>query len=153
TSAWGAMLWTAPGQTLPGSIPGAAPAEVAENTWALSITSPWDNRSYTDIAGRVHPSGWAKMTIVPALTGDGSPLTCADPLLANAGMAEIGAPLGGLVQATSLSAAASTTMVMNRYAYISTRTFDFDSSGSDTVFFRYSWFDQSDKPSATILPQ
>lgn len=153
TSAWGAMLWTAPGQTLPGSIPGAAPAEVAENTWALSITSPWDNRSYTDIAGRVHPSGWAKMTMVPALTGDGSTITYADPWLPNDDSYEIGAPLGGRFQATSLSAAASTTMVMNRYGDIYTRTFDFDSSGSDTVFFRYSWFDQSDKPSATILPQ
>ena len=70
------------------------------------------------------------------------------PVAANDDSYEIGGPLGGRFQADSLSAAGSTTFVMNKYGDMYTRTFDFDSSGSDSIFFRYSWEDQSDKPSA-----
>ncbi|WP_371864991.1 hypothetical protein [Gordonia spumicola] len=142
TSAWGAMLWTAPGRTLPGRKTGG---------WALSVTSPSDNRVYQDIAGRVHPSGQAKMTMIPSLTGDGSRITYADPWLPNDDSYEVGGPLGGRFRSTSLSAAASTMFVMNKYGDMFTRTFDFDSSGSDSVFFRYSWESQRGKPSATDL--
>ncbi|EGD54519.1 hypothetical protein [Gordonia neofelifaecis] len=144
TSAWGAMLWTGPGRTLPDDRRGG---------WALSVTSPWDNRAYLDIAGRVHPSGQAKMTMIPALTGDGSRITYADPWLPNDDSYEIGSPLGGRFRSVSLSAAGSTTFVINRYGDMFTRTFDFDSSGADSVFFRYSWDPQTGKPSATNLTQ
>ncbi|MDL9935735.1 hypothetical protein QSJ18_03155 [Gordonia sp. ABSL1-1] len=142
TSAWGAMLWMAPGRKLPDRRTGG---------WALSVTSPTANRVYADIAGRLHPSGQAKMTMIPALTGDGSRITYADPWLPNDNSYEIGSPLGGRFRSVSLSAAASTTFVMNRYGDMFTRTFDFDSSGSDSVFFRYSWEPQTGKPSATDL--
>ncbi|MCF8587437.1 hypothetical protein [Gordonia liuliyuniae] len=142
TSAWGAMLWTAPGRTLPDQRTGG---------WALSVTSPSDNRAYQDIAGRVHPSGQAKMTMIPALTGDGSRITYADPWLPNDNSYEVGGPLGGRFTSMSLSAAASTMFVINRFGDMYTRTFDFDSSGSDSVFFRYSWDSQDGKPSATDL--
>ena len=142
TSAWGAMLWTAPGRTLPDQRTGG---------WALSVTSPSDNRAYQDIAGRVHPSGQAKMTMIPALTGGGSRITYADPWLPNDDSYEVGGPLGGRFRSTSLSAAASTMFVINRYGDMYTRTFDFDSSGSDSVFFRYSWDSQDGKPSAGDL--
>lgn len=151
TSAWGAMLWMAPGQKVPGSTADGAPSGIDTNSWALSVASPWDNKEYTDIAGRTHPVGSAKMTMVPALTGDGSRITYADPWLPNDNSYEIGGPLGGRFKSTSLSAAGSTTFVMNKYGDMYTRTFDFDSSGSDSVFFRYSWEDQSDKPSASNL--
>jgi hypothetical protein len=91
------------------------------------------------------------MTMLPALTGDGSRITYADPWLPNDDSYEIGGPLGGRFQAESLSAAGSTTFVMNKYGDMYTRTFDFDSSGPDSIFFRYSWDDQSDKPSAPNL--
>ncbi|MGB3604668.1 MAG: hypothetical protein WBA38_14080 [Gordonia sp. (in: high G+C Gram-positive bacteria)] len=144
TSRWGSMLWMGPGRTLPDNRTGG---------WALSVTSPWDNRVYADGAGRIHPSGQAKMTMIPALTGDGSRITYADPWLPNDDSYEIGSPLGGRFQSVALSAAASTTFVMNRYGDMFTRTFDFDSSGSDSVFFRYSWESQAGKPSATNLSQ
>lgn len=144
TSAWGAMLWTGPGQTLP-------PNTVRPHGWALSVTSPTDNRAYLDIAGRVHPSGQAKMTMVPALTGDGSRIVYADPWLPNDRSYEVGGPVGGRFQSVALSASASTMFVVNRYGDMYTRTFDFDSSGSDSVFFRYSWFRQDGKPSADSL--
>ncbi|ALG87086.1 hypothetical protein ACH46_20505 [Gordonia phthalatica] len=144
TSAWGAMLWTAPGRKLPDDRTGG---------WALSVTSPRDNRAYLDIAGRVHPSGMAKMTMIPALTGDGSRITYADPWLPNDDSYEVGSPLGGRFQSVALAASASTMFVTNRYGDMFTRTFDFDSSGSDSVFFRYSWEPQTGKPSATNLMQ
>ena len=142
TSAWGAMLWTGRGRKLPDPRTGG---------WALSVTSPSDNRAYRDIAGRVHPSGQAKMTMVPALSGDGSRIVYADPWLPNDDSYEIGSPLGGRFRAVALSASASTTFVMNGFGDMFTRTFDFDSSGSDSVFFRYSWESQRGKPSATDL--
>ncbi|MFZ2510564.1 MAG: hypothetical protein WAW85_05670, partial [Gordonia sp. (in: high G+C Gram-positive bacteria)] len=146
TSGWGAMLWMGSGQTLPADT-------VRPNGWALSVTSPWDNREYLDIAGRVHPSGNAKMTMIPALTGDGSRIYYADPWLPNDRSYEVGSPLGGRFQSVALSASASTMFVTNRYGDMFTRTFDFDSSGSDSVFFRYSWDSQDGKPSAGSLAQ
>ncbi|TQF65634.1 hypothetical protein FK531_21185 [Rhodococcus spelaei] len=142
TSAWGAPLWIGPGRQLPGDRP---------NGWALSVSSPWDNQTYTDIAGRIHFIGFGKMTMLPALTGDGSRITYADPWLPNDDSYEIGGPLGGRFRADSLSAAGSTTFVMNNYGDMYTRTFDFDSSGSDSIFFRYSWDDQAGKPTAPNL--
>ncbi|EME21433.1 hypothetical protein [Rhodococcus triatomae] len=142
TSAWGAPLWTGPGRQLPGDRP---------NGWALSVSSPWDNQTYTDIAGRIHYVGFGKMTMLPALTGDGSRITYADPWLPNDDSYEIGGPLGGRFQSVALSAAGSTTFVTNRFGDMYTRTFDFDSSGSDSIFFRYSWDAQTDKPTAPNL--
>ncbi|RDI30489.1 hypothetical protein DEU38_10570 [Rhodococcus sp. AG1013] len=139
TSAFGAPLWTGSGQRLPGTEPG---------TWALSVSSPWDNQTYTDAAGRVHYVGLGKMTMVPALTGDGSRITYADPWLPNDQSYEIGGPLGGRFRSIALSSAGSTTFVVNEYGDMYTRSFDFDASGSDSVFFRYSWDDQSGKPTA-----
>jgi len=96
TSAWGAPLWSDPGRQLPGDHP---------NGWALSVSSPWDNQTFTDVAGRIHFVGLAKMTMIPTLTGDGSRITYADPWLPNDDSYEIGGPLGGRFQADSLSAA------------------------------------------------
>lgn len=146
TSRFGAMLWFGDGQTLP-------PNTVRPHGWALSVTSPSDNREYLDIAGRVHPSGQAKMTMIPALVGDGSRIVYADPWLPNDRSYEISSPLGGRFRSVALSASASTMLVINRYGDMFTRTFDFDSSGSDSVFFRYSWESQDGLPSATDLTQ
>ncbi|MEU2229390.1 hypothetical protein, partial [Streptomyces sp. NPDC018347] len=144
TSAWGAPMWSGPGRQLPGDHP---------NGWALSVSSPWDNQTFTDVAGRIHFVGLAKMTMIPTLTGDGSRITYADPWLPNDDSYEIGGPLGGRFQADSLSAAGSTTFVMNKYGDMYTRTFDFDSSGSDSIFFRYSWEDQSAEHAEGVLDE
>ncbi|WP_107985802.1 hypothetical protein [Rhodococcus sp. OK519] len=139
TSAFGAPLWTGQGQQLPGGAPG---------TWALSVSSPWDNQTYTDAAGRIHYVGLGKMTMVPSLTGDGSRITYADPWLPNDQSYEIGGPLGGRFRSVALSSAGSTTFVTNEFGDMFTRNFDFDAGGSDSVFFRYSWDDQTGKPTA-----
>ncbi|OYD60998.1 hypothetical protein [Rhodococcus sp. OK302] len=139
TSAFGAPMWTGKGKQLPGGDPG---------TWALSVGSPWDNQTYADVAGRLHYFGLAKMTMIPALTGDGSRITYADPWLPDDSSYEIGGPVGGRFQSMALSSSASTTFVTNKYGDMYTRNFDIDSSGGDSVFFRYSWDDQTGKPTA-----
>ncbi|TXG92439.1 hypothetical protein DW322_05420 [Rhodococcus rhodnii] len=139
TSAFGSPFWFDSGRTIPNGAPGA---------WSLSVSSPFDNRTYTDVAGRIHYVGLAKMTMLPALTGDGSRITYADPWLPNDDSTEIGGPLGGRFRSSSLSAAGSTTFVMNEYGDMYTRHFDYDSSGSDSVFFRYSWESQDGRPTA-----
>ncbi len=139
TSSFGAPLWTGKGKQLPGGDPG---------TWALSVGSPWDNQTYADVAGRIHFFGLAKMTMVPALTGDGSRITYADPWLPDDDSYEIGGPVGGRFQSIALSSSASTTFVMNKYGDMYTRNYDIDGTGGDSVFFRYSWDDQTGKPTA-----
>ncbi|WP_305095397.1 hypothetical protein [Prescottella sp. R16] len=139
TSAFGAPLWTAGGKRLLGGEAGQ---------WALSVASPWDNQTYADVAGRLHYFGLAKMTMVPSLTGDGSRITYADPWLPNDDSYEIGGPLGGRFKSVALSSSASTTFVTNEYGDMYTRNFDVDGSGSDSIFFRYSWDDQTGKPTA-----
>lgn len=104
--------------------------------------------TFTDIAGRIHYVGLGKMTMVPSLTDDGSHITFADPWLPNDHSYEIGGPLGGRFRSTSLAAAGSTTFVMNKFGDMYTRSFDFDPSGSDSIFFRYSWESQAGKPTA-----
>ncbi|RVW07862.1 hypothetical protein EGT67_19625 [Prescottella agglutinans] len=142
TSAFGAPLWFGSGQRVAGPAPG---------TWALSVSSPWDNQTYVDADGRIHHVGLGKMTMVPSLTGDGSRITYADPWLPNDDSYEIGGPLGGRFQSVALSSAGSTTFVTNEYGDMFTRNFDFDASGSDSVFFRYSWDSQGGKPTAPNL--
>ena len=142
TSAFGAPLWFGAGQRVAGQAPG---------TWALSVSSPWDNQTYVDADGLIHHIGLGKMTMVPSLTGDGSRITYADPWLPNDDSYEIGGPLGGRFQSVALSSAGSTTFVTNEYGDMFTRSFDFDSAGSDSVFFRYSWDSQDGKPTAPNL--
>ncbi len=142
TSAFGAPLWFGAGQRVAGPAP---------STWALSVSSPWDNQTYVDADGRIHHVGLGKMTMVPSLTGDGSRITYADPWLPNDDSYEIGGPLGGRFRSVALSSAGSTTFVTNQYGDMYTRNFDFDAVGSDSVFFRYSWDGQDGKPTAPGL--
>ncbi|WP_051461541.1 hypothetical protein [Tomitella biformata] len=105
--------------------------------------SPQEQRTFTDTAGHQQFVGNAKCTMTVVLVDDGSRIVYLDPWLPNDHSYEIGAPLGGRFQAQSLSAAASTTFVMNEYGDMYTRLFDFDIAGADTLFFQYSWADQS----------
>ncbi|NKR30165.1 hypothetical protein GS504_02685 [Rhodococcus hoagii] len=142
TSAFGAPLWSGPGQRVAGRSP---------HQWALSVSSPWNNYTFADVAGRLHYVGWGKVTMVPSLTGDGSRITYADPWLPNDDSYEIGGPLGGRFKSIALSSSSSTTFVTNQFGDMYTRNFDFDTSGSDSIFFRYTWDDQSSKPTAPNL--
>ncbi len=135
TSSFGAPLWLDRGQRMPAD----------HGDWSLSVHSPQVQRTFTDTAGHQQFIGNAKCTMVTVLVGDGSRIVYLDPWLPNDHSYEIGTPLGGRFQAQSMSTAASVTFVMNRYGDMFTRLFDFDISGADTLFFQYSWQDQSDR--------
>lgn len=67
---WGFPFWFAPGQRLP---------ETWDDGWSLSVNTPlWDGH-YLDSAGRQHNVGDGRMTMITALTGDGSEIAMVDP--------------------------------------------------------------------------
>ncbi|WP_405150825.1 hypothetical protein OG308_14545 [Nocardia salmonicida] len=138
SSRYGTPLWTGPGNTLP---PGAS-------TWSWSVLSPNEDHRWTDTAGNEHPVGGAKVSHVFALTHGGQRIQYVDPWLPVDHSYEMGTPLGGRFQAVALSTSASTSMVVNRFGDFYTRLYDFDISGADKVFFRYSYEDQRGLPEA-----
>ncbi len=142
THAWGAPLWQGNGTRLPSGT---------GDRWAWSVSSPWTTRTWTDSAGNRQPLGQGKVSHIISLVGDGSRIVTQDPWLADDYSYEIGTPHNGRFQAAAISAAGSTTFIVNRLGDMYTRLYDFDSSGSDIVFYRYSWLDQRGKPSASEL--
>lgn len=130
TSFWGAPLWTGAGRKLPPTRPGG---------WALSVASrSWDG-GYNDAAGVPHPIGDGKMTMVVALSEDGTRITIADPWLPNDDSHTVPGPLNGRFAAQSLSAAASTIFIQGANGDMFVRAWDYDRAGTDPVFFRYHW--------------
>ncbi|MFD4429613.1 hypothetical protein [Nocardia sp. NPDC058497] len=138
SSRYGTPLWTGPGNTLP---PGAL-------TWSWSVLSPNEDHVWTDTAGNEHPVGGAKVSHVFALTNGGQRIQYVDPWLPVDHSYEMGLPFGGRFQAVALSTSASTSLIVNRFGDFYTRLYDFDISGADKVFFRYSYQDQRGLPEA-----
>ncbi|MEU2043370.1 hypothetical protein [Nocardia niwae] len=138
SSRYGVPLWTGPGNTLP---PGTL-------TWAWSVLSPAEDHVWRDAAGNDHPVGGAKVSHVFALTHDGRRIQYVDPWLPVDHSYEMGTPYGGRFRAVALSTSASTSLIVNRFGDFYTRLYDFDISGADKVFFRYSYHDQRGLPEA-----
>ncbi|MEV0336342.1 hypothetical protein [Nocardia sp. NPDC050717] len=138
SSRYGTPLWTGPGNTLP---PGTL-------TWSWSVLSPNEDHVWTDTAGNEHPVGGAKVSHVFALTHGGQRIQYVDPWLPVDHSYEMGTPFGGRFRAVALSTSASTSLIVNRYGDFYTRLYDFDISGADKVFFRYSYADQRGLPEA-----
>ncbi|MBW3084423.1 hypothetical protein KEM60_00610 [Austwickia sp. TVS 96-490-7B] len=136
--AWGAPFWAGSGQRTPTTDPGR---------WVLSILGTHEDVSFTDRIGNPHAVAFAKVTQVLALSEDGSRITYLDPWLPNDYSYEVGGPMGGRFKSQAISASGSTIFVTNKYGDMYTRLYDFDVSGGDTAFFRYSWQDQRGKPS------
>lgn len=132
THRFGAPLWMGGGNTVP----------YHSARWAWSVISPGEDKVWRDSAGNDHPVGAAKVSHVFALSDDGSRITYVDPWLAADHSYEMATPKQGRFQAQALSTAASTSFVINRYGDMYTRLYDFDISGSDRVFFGYSYEDQ-----------
>ncbi|MFJ5546173.1 hypothetical protein [Streptomyces sp. NPDC093225] len=132
TYRYGAPLWLGEGNTVP----------YGSTRWTWSVLSPGEDRVWRDTAGNDHPVGGAKVSHVFALSADGSRITYVDPWLPADHSYEMATPHRGRFQAVALSTAASTSFVVNRYGDLYTRLYDFDISGSDRVFFGYSYEDQ-----------
>ncbi|MER7514052.1 hypothetical protein ABTX82_37920 [Streptomyces lavendulae] len=132
THRFGAPLWLGGGNTVP----------YHSARWTWSVLSPGEDKVWRDTAGNDHPVGAAKVSHVFALSEDGSRITYVDPWLPADHSYEMATPKGGRFQARALSTAASTSFVVNQYGDMYTRLYDFDISGSDKVFFGYSYADQ-----------
>ncbi|MFE3445091.1 hypothetical protein ACFXNW_18830 [Nocardia sp. NPDC059180] len=138
SSRYGAPLWTGPGNTLPADT----------RTWSWSVLSPNEDHVWRDTAGNDHPVGGAKVSHVFTLTHDGHRIRYIDPWLPVDHSYEMATPHAGRFQAVALSTSASTSLIVNRFGDFYTRLYDFDISGADKVFFRYSYDDQSHLPEA-----
>ncbi|MFE4458458.1 hypothetical protein ACFROC_14000 [Nocardia tengchongensis] len=138
SSRYGTPLWTGPGNTLPaGTV-----------AWTWSVLSPNEDHVWRDTAGNDHSVGGAKVSHVYALTDDGHRIHYVDPWLPLDHSYEMSTPAQGRFRAVALSTSGSTTLVVNRFGDLYTRLYDFDISGADKVFFRYSYEDQRGRPEA-----
>jgi hypothetical protein len=138
---YGTPLWTGPGNTLP---PGTL-------DWTWSVLSPNEDHVWRDAVGNNHPVGGAKVSHVFALTDGGTRIRYVDPWLPVDHSYEVGMPAGGRFRAVALSTSGSTSLVVNRHGDLYTRLYDFDISGADKVFFRYSYEDQTGLREATDM--
>src|SRR4051812_4650095 len=84
------------------------------------------------------------------LRGGGQRVVYMDPWLPADDSYEECGPRRGRFRAIALSAAASTVFVIDRAGAMYTRTNDFDMSGADSFFLKYSYADQRGKAGAPI---
>ncbi|MFT4200839.1 hypothetical protein [Gordonia sp. (in: high G+C Gram-positive bacteria)] len=149
--------------------PAGSRVRTNERAWSFSwldpiYTSvlPFEQRgTWTDSAGARHPVGGAGVTTVYTLSPRGNRITILDPWLPGADPLrpgdknfaddysyEMQGPLDGRFVARNLSAAGSTTFLINDYGDMYTRVWDFDISGADTMFFSYTPEDQDGRKGA-----
>jgi hypothetical protein len=129
---WGPPFWTGPGMRLPRDI----------RTWSWSVVSPLEDGTWLDPAGN-HPAiGNGKVSHIWLLRHHGQWLTFMDPWLPVDQSYEMCGPHRGRFRSANMSASGSTIFVIGRYGDLYTRLFDFDISGDDSLFFKYSYADQ-----------
>jgi hypothetical protein len=132
TSAWGAPLATGPGFERPDGI----------LKWEYAVLTVQEDGFWVDRAGNQQRVGLGSVAHVWLLQGDGQRITFVDPILPSDLSYEMCGPLRGRFRSENISASGSTTFVINRYGDMFSRLYDFDMSGADTLFFRYSYEDQ-----------
>jgi len=139
---WGAPLGKGEGINIPNDA----------LAWSLSYASPSEDIYYTDAAGRKQIVGGAGCTSVFVLDADQQHIPVLDPWLPADFSFQLPGPKRGRFKSVYMSASGSTIFVINRYGDMFTRLFDFDMSGGDVIFFRYSYEDQRSKPTPDKLP-
>lgn len=129
TTSWGAPLATGPGMSLPGPL----------LKWEWAVLTRAADEYFVDPAGNHQLVGLGTVAHIFALNSDGQRITYMDPILPVDTSYEMCGPHRGRLQMVNLSTSGSTTFVMNRYGDMYTRLYDFDISGADTLFFRYTY--------------
>jgi hypothetical protein len=132
TSNWGAPLASGPGFELPDGI----------QKWEYAVLTVQEDGYWVDRAGNQQRVGLGSVAHIWILQADRQRITFVDPILPSDLSYEMCGPLRGRFRSENLSASGSTTFVINRYGDMYTRLYDFDVSGADTLFFRYSYEDQ-----------
>jgi hypothetical protein len=140
TSRWGPLFWTGSGHRLPGRLV----------DWAWSVISQREDGHWPDRAGNRHRVGDFKVSHVWMLREGGRRLSFNDPWLARDTSYEMCGPHRGRLRAVDLAASGSTVFVIGRRGDLFTRLYDFDISGSDPVFFRYSYADRRGRANPAI---
>src|SRR3954451_8315377 len=135
TSRWGTPFWGGPGYQLPGG----------SIAWSWSVISPLEDKRFTDPAGNHQPVGSAKVSHIWSLRDGGQRLSFNDPWLPLDESYEMCGPLRGRFKAVNLSASGSEIFVIGAHGDLFTRLYDFDLSGHDAFFFKYSYEDQRGK--------
>lgn len=127
--------WGGPGRIFDGfQIANTTPGQ-----WVLSVISASEDQTYIDGDGRVHPVSFAGLTQVLFLTDNGQHIISCDPWLTRDYSYEVGTPEDCRFLVHSLSSAASTTFITNKYGDMYTRLYDVDLAGGDPAQFRYTW--------------
>lgn len=122
---WGPYFWMGSGARLPADL----------NGFATSDLSTPD--TFTDGAGRRHePIGVATLFL---LRDQGRRITYLDPWLPTDGSREVCLPDAGTSQLAGMDATGSTLIVAARSGAIFTRMYDFDLTGANAVFGKYTW--------------
>lgn len=129
---WGPYFWTGAGMRMPAAV----------RTWATSEFTSAER--FTDSSGREQtPIGVATVYL---LRDGGRRITYLDPWLPTDESREVCGPRRGTVALAGLSASGSTVFAVSRRAELFTRLYDFDVSGANTVFGRFSW--AQDRPAS-----
>lgn len=138
--AWGFPFWYGPGMRLRNDL----------LRWDFSVVSIPEDGCWTDPAGNLTAVGIAKCSHIIMLNPGGQTITFNDPWLPTDYSYEIGTPHRGRFLAVGLSSSGSTHFIINRYGDMFTRLYDFDISGLDNLFMRYSYEDQRGRPFPAI---
>ena len=132
---WGPPFWGGPGMKLTSDI----------LKWDWSVVSPVTDEKWTDPEGNLFTVGLGRCSHIWLLNSDGQRLTYVDPWLPSDYSYEIDSPKRGTFVSTNLSSSGSFLFLINKYGDMYTRLYDFDISGADSIFFQYSYYDQSNK--------
>lgn len=131
TRRWGPFFWTDLGMQLP--------ADVVE--WATSDLSAGEDGTFTDRAGYQHePFGILNLYL---RRGDGRTITTLDPWLPSDESREVCTPNQSTTAIAGMNGAGSHVVIIDRAGRVSTRLYEFDVAGANSVFYDYSWEDQT----------
>jgi hypothetical protein len=122
---WGPFFWTGSGMRMPPDAPTLAASELSAN------------ETFTDTAGRRHNAIGVMTGYL--LRGDRRTITYIDPWLPPDASREVCGPARGRLPIASLDASGSTVFVVTRNGRLFTRLYDFDVSGANYVFGKYTW--------------
>lgn len=130
---WGPYLWTGAGIRLPSDAP------------TVRVSDFDADETFTDTAGRSHHAIGVMTGYL--LRGDRRTITYIDPWLPADSSREVCGPARGTLPMASLDASGSTVFVQTRDGRLFTRLYDFDVSGANSVFGKYTW--QRDEPATS----
>jgi hypothetical protein len=137
---WGPPFWTGPGMQMP----------TGYKTWAWSVISPLEDETWTDPAGNTPAVGSGKVSHIWLLSDDGRRLVFRDPWLPVDDSYAACLPHRDRFVAASMNASGSTLFVVGEHGDLFTRLYDFDISGDDSLFFKYSYADQRGRANPRI---